>query len=159
VESYGYDKRQVDPPSVVAGQYRSLRKAFEDRKNEPGAADFYYGEMEMRRHAASAWSVERLILTGYWALSGYGLRAGRSLLALVGLLSAGAGALWWWGLTDPHPSFSTAVLASIESASSLLRSGPSDVTAWGQVIELALRILGPALLALAALALRGRVKR
>ncbi|MGW1895752.1 hypothetical protein ACWCP6_36730 [Streptomyces sp. NPDC002004] len=37
-------------PAQLAPVYRALRKAFEDSKNEPGAADFYYGEMEMRRH-------------------------------------------------------------------------------------------------------------
>jgi hypothetical protein len=31
--------------------YRALRKGREDAKDEPGAADFHYGEMEMRRHA------------------------------------------------------------------------------------------------------------
>ena len=31
--------------------YRALRKGREDVKDEPGAADFYYGEMEMRRLA------------------------------------------------------------------------------------------------------------
>jgi uncharacterized protein YjbI with pentapeptide repeats len=36
-------------PDRLAALYRSLRKAQEDSKNEPGAADFYYGEMEMRR--------------------------------------------------------------------------------------------------------------
>jgi uncharacterized protein YjbI with pentapeptide repeats len=40
------------PPTsalAIAGIYRELRKGLEDAKNEPGAADFYYGEMEMRR--------------------------------------------------------------------------------------------------------------
>jgi uncharacterized protein YjbI with pentapeptide repeats len=32
-------------PAQLAPVYRALRKAFEDSKNEPGAADFYYGEM------------------------------------------------------------------------------------------------------------------
>src|SRR5512135_1429486 len=43
-----------DPPPAmeIAGIYRDLRKGLEDIKNEPGAADFYYGEMEMRRLAA-----------------------------------------------------------------------------------------------------------
>jgi hypothetical protein len=54
--------------------YRALRKAQEDGKNEPGAADFYYGETEMRRHATSRWSVERAVLTAYWLVSGYALR-------------------------------------------------------------------------------------
>jgi hypothetical protein len=39
------------PASQIAGLYRNLRKALEDAKDEPGAADFYYGEMEMRRLA------------------------------------------------------------------------------------------------------------
>ncbi|MGW8375479.1 hypothetical protein [Streptomyces sp. ODS28] len=32
-------------PEALAPVYRDLRKGFEDAKNEPGAADFYYGEM------------------------------------------------------------------------------------------------------------------
>jgi hypothetical protein len=32
----------------IAGLYRALRKGREDARDEPGAADFYYGEMEMR---------------------------------------------------------------------------------------------------------------
>jgi hypothetical protein len=31
--------------------YRALRKGREDTKDEPEAADFYYGEVEMRRLA------------------------------------------------------------------------------------------------------------
>ncbi|MEV8434751.1 pentapeptide repeat-containing protein (plasmid) [Streptomyces sp. HUAS 31] len=66
-------------PLHLAPVYRALRKAFEDGKHEPGAADFYYGEMEMRRHAGDAPRSERSLLTAYWALSGYGMRASRAL--------------------------------------------------------------------------------
>ncbi|MGW1761658.1 pentapeptide repeat-containing protein [Streptomyces mirabilis] len=67
-------------PEDVAALYRQLRKAFEDGKNEPGAADFYYGEMEMRRHDHTGTPLgERFLLWGYWLLSGYGLRALRAL--------------------------------------------------------------------------------
>ncbi|GHA72649.1 hypothetical protein GCM10010345_89450 [Streptomyces canarius] len=38
------------PPATLAALYRQLRKSLEDGKNEPDAADFYYGEMEMHRH-------------------------------------------------------------------------------------------------------------
>jgi hypothetical protein len=38
-------------PRQIAGLYRALRKGREDIKDEPGAADFYSGEMEMRRRA------------------------------------------------------------------------------------------------------------
>ncbi|MBZ6142506.1 hypothetical protein KVH06_34215 [Streptomyces olivaceus] len=66
-------------PLQLAPVYRALRKAFEDGKHEPGAADFYYGEMEMRRLADDIPRSERGLLTAYWALSGYGLRASRAL--------------------------------------------------------------------------------
>jgi hypothetical protein len=67
-------------PAQLAPVYRALRKALEDGKNEPGAADFYYGEMEMRRHdRANTTRAERGLLFGYWLLSGYGLRASRAL--------------------------------------------------------------------------------
>ena len=66
----------------VAALYRSLRKSFEDSKNEAGAGDFYYGEMEMRRRAVSTRQAERRILAAYWLLSGYGQRAGRAIIAL-----------------------------------------------------------------------------
>ena len=47
----GSEKPAVLTPGAIAGLYRALRKGREDAKDEPGAADFYYGEMEMRRHA------------------------------------------------------------------------------------------------------------
>ncbi|WP_193384267.1 hypothetical protein [Streptomyces davaonensis] len=63
-------------PAQLAPVYRALRKAFEDSKNEPGAADFCYGEMEMRRHDRTGTTrAELRLLHGYWMLSGYGLRA------------------------------------------------------------------------------------
>lgn len=67
-------------PAQLAPVYRALRKAFEDGKDEPGAADFYYGEMEMRRHdRVGTPRAERGLLHAYWMLSGYGLRASRAL--------------------------------------------------------------------------------
>ncbi|MFD3922844.1 pentapeptide repeat-containing protein [Streptomyces sp. NPDC058595] len=70
-------------PLQLAPVYRALRKAFEDGKHEPGAADFYYAEMEMRRHADDIPLSERSLLTVYWALSGYGMRASRALVWLA----------------------------------------------------------------------------
>jgi uncharacterized protein YjbI with pentapeptide repeats len=87
----------------IAGIYRDLRKGLEDAKDEPGAADFYYGETEMRRLAARgsrhrrndnggsakgrrpSWT-ERRLLDAYWTVSGYGLRAWRAMAALTILL-------------------------------------------------------------------------
>ena len=52
-------------PERLEVLYRQLRTVFEGGSNEPGAADFYYGEMEMRRHAARRGS-ERWLLDWYW---------------------------------------------------------------------------------------------
>lgn len=86
--------------------YRQLRKSFEDGKHEPGAADFYYGEMEMRRHADDIPWAERSLLTVYWALSGYGLRASRALAWLGVFMTATVLVMMLWGLPqhDPKPA-------------------------------------------------------
>ncbi|MEU9211812.1 pentapeptide repeat-containing protein [Streptomyces sp. NPDC048415] len=92
-------------PAALAPVYRQLRKAFEDGKDEPGAADFYYGEMEMRRHDHSAPRAERALLAAYWAVSGYGLRASRALGWLLAAITATVLAMMLWGLPkgDPQP--------------------------------------------------------
>ncbi|GHJ35298.1 hypothetical protein Sm713_09070 [Streptomyces sp. TS71-3] len=74
-----------DVPGVAAlmTTYRQLRKGREDAKDEPGANDFYYGEMEMRRHNQSWGKGERWLLQFYWLLSGYGIRASRAFGWLI----------------------------------------------------------------------------
>ncbi|MDW4901367.1 pentapeptide repeat-containing protein [Streptomyces californicus] len=96
---------QVGPVQLTP-VYRALRKAFEDGKNEPGAADFYYGEMEMRRHDRNDTTpAERKLLQAYWALSGYGLRAGRALGWLTAAMITTVAVMMLWGLPtdDPKP--------------------------------------------------------
>jgi hypothetical protein len=167
--------------------YRDLRKGREDAKDEPGAADFYYGEMEMRRLAATPHSIERAVLTTYWLISGYGLRATRALAALLLLLVLGSVGFATVGfgpsgqtrfepvatstpdrpatyrqmtVPGPKPGVGAAIDHSVDSATSLLRAGtPRPLTPAGRALEIALRLLGPLLLGLAVLALRGRVKR
>jgi uncharacterized protein YjbI with pentapeptide repeats len=156
----------------TARAYRALRKGREDNKDEPGAADFYYGEMEMRRKArrrlrqdrgspgTSSW--EFGILTVYWLVSGYGLRASRALAALVITVVAATLAFRQWGF-ESEQEFWTSVVFSLESTSSLFR-GPTAIKSsalneWGRVFQMGLRLLGPLFLGLAILALRGRVKR
>ncbi|MGW2553560.1 pentapeptide repeat-containing protein [Streptomyces sp. NPDC001635] len=94
-------------PEDVAALYRQLRKAFEDGKNEPGAADFYYGEMEMRRNdRTSTPSGERRLLWGYWLLSGYGLRSSRAFTWLLAAMALTLLLLMGLGLPthDPDPA-------------------------------------------------------
>lgn len=87
----------VEPPALAA-LYRALRKSYEDSRNEPGAADFYYGEMEMRRADATIAPAERGLLNIYWALSGYGLRAARALGWLLLAITATMLVMMLWGL-------------------------------------------------------------
>jgi uncharacterized protein YjbI with pentapeptide repeats len=170
-------------PERLATIYRQLRKALEDAKNEPGAADFYYGEMEMRRHAPTTQAGERRILALYWALSGYGLRASRAIAALLLLLlltttgfatvgfaasqrteyhpiAGQAGAYAQTVTAGPKPGWAAALDHSLDSATSLLRTPEAPpLTQPGKVLEITLRLLGPLLLGLAVLAVRNRVKR
>jgi hypothetical protein len=59
-----------------------------------------------------------------------------------------------------HPGWRAALDHSIDSATSLLRPAQSvPLTIPGRLFEIAMRLLGPLLLGLAVLAIRGRVKR
>ncbi|MFE0388229.1 pentapeptide repeat-containing protein [Streptomyces bungoensis] len=180
-------------PAVLAPVYRQLRKALEDGRNEPGAADFYYGEMEMRRHDTTASRGERTLLRLYWALSGYGLRAARALAWLVLAMTATVLAMMLWGLpqADPDPVSSGTVdgrrltlttrkpaplnpegpytsrlstarfekSARVVINSVVFRASGQDLTTTGTYVEMAARLVEPALLGLAILAVRNRVKR
>lgn len=185
----------LDPPRIAA-LYRSLRKALEDSKDEPGAGDFYYGEMEMRRqHLAETPETraqgrripgaERRIVSIYWVLSGYGLRASRALGLLVLLIAVSAVGLHLYGFKDrvrpyaattdlqaqpaygaPSPRELLDGLASIEAwtysigtATAIVGAPEAQLTQTGRGMRIALRILGPVLIGLALLAIRGRVRR
>jgi hypothetical protein len=180
------EERECPVPSQIANLYRALRKSREDAKDEPGAADFYYGEMEMRRHAARRLSVERAILTLYWAFSGYGLRAWRAAIGWALLVLIGAAMFAGFGFKPPpspeivpvsvslgravyekrdvpRPSslqqVPEALAFSAESTVSLLRPPDRSLTLPGRWTQMALRVLGPVLFGLIVLSLRGRVKR
>jgi hypothetical protein len=191
IPPYRPEERMRPPARAEAARvqtaYRDLRKGREDAKDEPGAADFYYGEMEMRRLAAHPHSIERALLNVYWTIAGYGLRASRAVVALflllllgtIGLATVGFGpssrleyrpaaqnptgqAATYRQVAVPgsRPGWAAALDYSLESATSLLRTyQPRPLSAAGQVIEITLRMLGPVFLALAILAIRGRVKR
>jgi hypothetical protein len=172
--------------------YQQLRKAFEDGGDEPDAADFYYGEMEMRRHDRARTRGERGLLWAYWLVSGYGLRASRALTCLLVAMAATVLLLLTVGLPDadpvpqttgtsraghvqlatdtPDPALSLplgerfttaradkATLVVVNSV--VFRSSGQNLTTPGTIVEMLSRISEPVLLGLAALAVRGRVKR
>ncbi len=95
----------------LAVLYRSLRKALEDGKNEAGAGDFYYGEMEARRHAGGL--RDKFVLGAYWLLSGYGQRALRAVTCLAALVALLTVLLLGWGLpTSTAPQQATGTLSA-----------------------------------------------
>ncbi|MER7983865.1 pentapeptide repeat-containing protein [Streptomyces sp. NPDC095817] len=179
-------------PAIIATSYRQLRKAREDAKDEPGAADFYYGEMEMRRHSKRWNTAERWLLQLYWLLSGYGLRASRALVWLALAMGVTIWAMMLWGLPQDSPKqeatgvvppgggkvtfeihkddpqnptgdhfsgerFDKALSVTFNSV--VFRSSGEELTTAGGYIEMVSRFSEPVLLGLAALAIRGRVKR
>jgi uncharacterized protein YjbI with pentapeptide repeats len=148
-------------PDRLAVMYRQLRAVLEDARNEPGANDLYYGEMEMRR-AASRVGGERCLLWMYWLVSGYGLRAVRSLMVLAGVILAAAAAFRYVGFPGVTPGYQECLVyagGAVLSLDLASRHLPDVLTEWGDVVRIGLRVAGPVLLGLAALAVRGRVKR
>jgi uncharacterized protein YjbI with pentapeptide repeats len=163
------DPPRVLDPGHITSLYRLLRKGREDNKDEPGAADFYYGEMEMRRRAGrtaddsvigSRGLPERALLTVYWLVSGYGLRAWRALAWLTVTMVMFAVLFHVYGVrASVRPdSYWESLLYTFETALSL-QDKDSVLTGWGRLFRGLLRITSPALFGLAMLALRGRVKR
>jgi uncharacterized protein YjbI with pentapeptide repeats len=159
-------------PDQIAAIYRELRRGREDAKDEPGAADFYYGEMEMRRLATSARhrrtstrsaagaAGEHAILTLYWLVSGYGLRAWRAFVGLGALVLVSGVAVARWGIDDDASAdLSNGLLVSARAAAVGLAGSDIPLTAFGAWLQLTVRLLGPVLLGLALLAIRGRVRR
>jgi uncharacterized protein YjbI with pentapeptide repeats len=154
-------------PAQIATIYRSLREARESHKDEAGAGDLYFGEMEMRRCSKGVVPAdrdgdrhlgERFVLTVYWLLSGYGVRATRAFVSLALTLVGGAALLWWFGFHDPM-SCGRSLIFAVESAISVLRPPDEALSAGGQVVQIALRLAGPLLFGLGLLAIRARVKR
>jgi len=162
------DASEALEPAQISSIYRSLRRGRERERDEPGASDLYYGEMEMRRMYARrrrTWSfvrpvesTERAILWLYWLVSGYGLRASRAFASLALVIALLAIPLTFWGF-DPTRGYGRALLFAAESSISLLRVPEAKLTAAGEVTQIALRLAGPLFFGLAVLALRSRVRR
>ncbi|GHA70635.1 hypothetical protein GCM10010372_82250 [Streptomyces tauricus] len=122
--------------AAVAALYRQLRKSLEDGKNEPDAADFYYGECEMRRYDTSRPWGERVLLSLYWALSGYGLRATRALAWLGVAMAATIAVMMLWGLpaNDPKPTTTGRQVTAGQNIA-LTTDTPDPVNPTGPLIE------------------------
>lgn len=173
-------------PGELARIYRGLRKAREDGRDAPGAADFYYGEMEMRRLEASR-QFQRsgigfgprllhggslLLLQAYRFCGGYGVRPSRPLLLFLVMALATAAAVDCANLIHYLPAkqgahalppsnsdFEEAVVFVFRSALLLPTSARTVVATGGEWIQIGCRVIGPVLIGLFAFGLRARVHR
>jgi hypothetical protein len=155
------DEPQVPSPDQLAAEYRSLRKARKDSKDEPGAADFYYGEMEMRRLDTVETSfAERFIISLYWLVAGYGLRGSRALGWLLLTVAVSTMLLHQFGFEHRGQQPWWSALLYVAGAVTRVVSPPEGtVNEGGHAIRIILGVLGPVLIGLAALSIRNRIKR
>lgn len=147
-------------PHEIEATYRELRVGREAAGDAPGAADLYYGEMEMRRHDPTRSFGERALVWLYWLFGGYGLRVLRPLIALAVLLVACTWLLDAHGFHQGTAPANTFIFA-LNSALSVLRPTADDVKLqqWGEVALIVLKLGVPLFLGLTLLSIRGRVKR
>ncbi len=143
----------------IARIYRALRKGREDNKDEAGASDYYYGEMEMRRKGTTG-PAERLVLFAFWLFSGYALRAGRALVSLIALVLLYSWLFGAFGFSRPEPYY-RGLLYAAETATNLLGGSVQVLPLnWpGNLLQVTIRVFGALLLGLAVLSLRGRIRR
>jgi hypothetical protein len=121
-----------------------------------GAADFYYGEMEMRRWSARL--SERIVLWFYWAGSGYGSRVSNPLFWWALIIGIGSYLMKFNGFTTPTYDLGRALIFATRAT---LPGVPTleKLSLTGQCIEIALRLFGPVFIALFLVALRSKVMR
>lgn len=145
-------------PSQVEGIYRELRRGLESKSDMPSAADFYFGEMEMRRWGGGRSFLEKFFVWCYWILSGYGLRPGRAIAAIVLLVFLGAFWICAYDGSIEQLNFSDATLIAFRAAIPGFKSA-ENLNSVGQWIETVIRVLGTLFTALFVLATRSIVMR
>lgn len=156
----GIDPKGKDKQRYVAveGLYRQFRSGLESSKAAPAAADFYYGELEMRRLAAGPKSFEGVLLWCYKRIGGYGVRPGPPFLAWIALILISGGALWAGGVTIADKS-ETAITFVLRNSGDLFGAPAGGLTGLWAIFMLVERVVAIALVSLGVFALRSRVQR
>lgn len=144
--------------SQIASTYRDLRRSLESKSDMPGASDFYYGEMEMRRRDRDSSFWDRTLVRAYWMVSGYGLRTGRAVLWYVALIAVATWSMKFGGFAKGPYSISRALLFSCRASLPGIRT-VEPLSQPGEIIELVVRIFGALFVALFLLSLRTIVMR
>ena len=150
-------EREVKSPHRLLAQVcRRLSTNAEENREYPLANEFYYWSMNALRK--QGWRSLGAIGTLYWALSGYGVRATRAFLVLVGICAAFAALYMVFG----PPKLEDLGQALVYSLGAVARLNPEPrPTEPGlfQFLVIVEGLLGPLQIALPALAIRRKVMR
>jgi hypothetical protein len=161
--------RREDPDSLEA-EYRQLRAGLEASRAAPDAADFYIGELDARRRDDGTRWIDKVLLSGYRHVGGYGVRAGPPLFWFAVMVTVTAGL--FRTLTAYYvrrgartvdgyhlQRFWDAFAFVLRSSINLFSTPSVGLTPGGTILLVFVRYAGVALLALAVFALRSRVVR
>jgi uncharacterized protein YjbI with pentapeptide repeats len=144
------------PHTLLAQACRRLSANAEENREYPLANEFHYWSMDALRK--QGWLTLGLIGTMYWALSGYGVRATRAFVVLVGICAAFAALYMVFG----PPKLEDLGQALVYSLGAVARLNPEPrPTEPGlfQFLVIVEGLLGPLQIALLALAIRRKVMR
>jgi uncharacterized protein YjbI with pentapeptide repeats len=149
-------ERVESPYTLLSQACRRLSANAEENREYPLANEFYYWSMNSLRK--EGWRSLGAIGTLYWALSGYGVRATRAFLVLVGICAAFAAFYIAFG----PPKLEDLGQALVYSLGAVARLNPEPrPTEPGvfQFLVIVEGLLGPLQIALLALAVRRKVMR
>ena len=145
-------------------QYRQLRSSLEASKAHAAANDFYWGELDARRRRQALFGTERVLLTLYRTLLGYGVRASRpfawwlaTVATLTVLFNSRSDELLSPNVPNHHWGRSLAFV--LQNSTNLLRSLDTGLEWDGTLLVLFGRMVTVTLIAGTFLALRSRVSR
>lgn len=174
---YDEQERQTSedsfPYAALAKLYRRLKQNYEENRDYGRGGDFHFREKEMMRRNPATPLRDRIVLSIYRAVSGYGERywAGGWFIALI-VAYAFAGLLlgiekkvgdgWEKLLGDPSnlaDSLSQSLLHSLQVVFLRSPSLTRPETIAGDFVQILVMILGPILLGLFGLAVRQRMRR
>jgi uncharacterized protein YjbI with pentapeptide repeats len=148
------------PYGLLAQTCRRLSANAEENREYPLANEFYYWSMDTLRK--EGWRRLGLISTMYWLLCGYGVRARRAFLVLLGIWAAFT-LLYLLVPSSPFSEFSVSDFgeATVYSLGAIARLNPEPKPdpGWFQFLVTLEGLLGPLQIGLLLLAIRRKVMR
>ncbi|MCA1958773.1 MAG: hypothetical protein LDL14_09645 [Nitrospira sp.] len=178
------DRRRAEELAQLSKAYRDLKVAYEQDRDYIYASDFHYGEKELRRINPTAPGPIRFQLNLFWMINGYGERALRPIGWFLLVFLIGTFVYWWNGdLIRPSSAgttldvasgrgpgvapiglleaagFSVGTLAFLKPDFLVLKTATEEGWNWTRLMMGFQTLVGPALFAMFALAIRNKLKR